>query len=252
MKKLFIMMAALFAGVSMSAQMKGDMSISGNFGIGTGNSVATTNYSNVTTTVKAPKGIDFNIGASYGYFVADNLEVSLGLYYGLYRIQNNWMDTDTNKKFYDMKNSFTIAPQLKYYLSIVDDVFYYTPSFKIGYSFESGKSQLDENTTVDYKWELEGLPGVGFGGPRTFTIGLDLVSFEYKPSYNIGINFSLGGIYYKNVSYKYEADDSKDTAKVSDNSFSLGFDTTVRKDDKDDKDDRTFLTPTIGVKFYFF
>lgn len=238
MKKLFIMMAALFAGVSMSAQMKGDMSISGNFGIGTGNSVATTNYSNVTTTVKAPKGVDFNIGASYGYFVADNLEVSLGLYYGLYRIQNNWMDTDTNKKFYDMTNSFTIAPQLKYYLSIVDDVFYYTPSFKIGYSIEGGKSQLDENTTVDYTWELDGLPGVGFGGPRTFTIGLDLVSFEYKPSYNIGINFSLGGIYYDNVSYKYEADDSKDTAKVSDNSFNLGFD--------------SVLTPTIGVKFYFF
>lgn len=236
MKRLFIMMAALFAGVSMSAQMKGDMSLSGNFGIATGNSVATINSSNVTTTVKEPKGVNFNIGASYGYFVADNLEVSLGINYGLYRIQNNWM-ADTNKKFYDMTNTFTITPQVKYYVSIVDDVFYYTPSFKLAYSVEGGKSQVDENTTIDYVWQVDGLD-IDFGGPKTFTVGLDLVSFEYKPSYNIGINFSLGGIYYENVSYKYEDDDSKDSAKLSDNSFDFGFNTN--------------LVPTIGVKFYFF
>jgi hypothetical protein len=136
-----------------------------------------------------------------------------------------------------MTNTFTITPQVKYYVSIVDDVFYYTPSFKLAYSVEGGKSQVDENTTIDYVWQVDGLD-IDFGGPKTFTVGLDLVSFEYKPSYNIGINFSLGGIYYENVSYKYEDDDSKDSAKLSDNSFDFGFNTN--------------LVPTIGVKFYFF
>lgn len=240
MKKLFIMMAALFAGVSMSAQMKGDMSMYGNLGINSGNVVSTASAGGVTTTVKAPKGIDFSIGAGFGYFVADNLEVSLGLRYGLYRIQNNWEDVTATKKFYDMTNSFTIAPQLKYYVSIVDDVFYYTPSLKIGFTIEGGKSQIDENTTEKYSYTLsyngEQISPIGYNSPTTFAIGLDLVSFEFKPSYNIGVNFSLGGIFYENVSYKYEEDGV--VAKASDNTFSFGFD--------------SVLTPTIGVKFYFF
>ena len=229
MKKILLFAAALFAGVSMSAQLKGDMSISGNFLISTGNQVSTTSAGSSTTTVKEPDLFKFGLGASFGYFVADNCEVSLGVNYGLSREWLNWDDEDAKKKLYDSTNKISFTPGFKYYVSLVDDLFYYTPNVYIGLGFNAGKTQVSDTETVN----KENLPFV-------FDLGVDVAAFEIKPSYNVGITFSLGGIYYSNTSAKWEtgSGDTLTKYKSSTSDFKVSLD--------------NFFTPKIGVKFYFF
>ena len=229
MKKILLLAATLFAGVSMSAQLKGDMSITGNLNFSGGNTVTTTTAANSTNTQKNPDVSQYGLGASFGYFVAENCELSLGLNYGLSREWTNWSDNDAKKKLFDSKNKLTVTPSFKYYVSIVDDLFYYTPNVYMGLGFQSGKSQISESETK----QIENLPFV-------FDLGLDLASFEIKPSYNIGITFSLGGIYFTNESYKIEegSGDTYTKIKWSRNTFDISLD--------------RFLSPKIGVKFYFF
>ena len=229
MKKILLFAAALFAGVSMSAQLKGDMSVSGNLLVSTGNQVSVTSAGNTTTNVKKPDLFEFGLGASFGYFVAENCELSLGLNYGLEREWTNWVDSDAKKKLYDSTNKITFTPGFKYYVSLVDDVFYYTPNVYLGLGFNSGKTQISDTETV----KKESLPFV-------FDLGLDVAAFEIKPSYNIGITFSLGGLYYTNMSAKWEtgSGDSLVKHKESVSEFKISLD--------------NFFTPKIGVKFYFF
>lgn len=229
MKKILLFAAALFAGVSMSAQLKGDMSVSGNFLISSGNHVSTTSAGSSTTTVKEPENFQFGLGASFGYFVAENCEVSLGLNYGLDREWLNWDDKDAKKKLYDSTNKITFTPGFKYYFSLVDDLFYYTPNVYFGLGFNAGKTQVSDTETV----KKESLPFV-------FDLGLDVAAFEIKPSYNVGITFSLGGIYYTKQSAKWEtgSGDSLVKHKESTSDFNISLD--------------NFFIPKIGVKFYFF
>lgn len=229
MKKILLFAAALFAGVSMSAQLKGDMSISGTFLLSGGNQVSTVSAGSSTTTVKKPEALNFGLGVSYGYFVAENCEVSLGLNYGLDRVWTNWDDSDAKKKLYDFTSQFTLTPGFKYYVSLVDDLFYYTPNVYLGFGFNSGSTQVSETETVK-KDQL----------PFVFNLGLDLASFEIKPSYNIGITLTLGGIYYTNKSYKYEEGSGDTLVKYTktESAFKMSLD--------------QFFSPKIGVKFYFF
>lgn len=226
MKKLLFAAAAMFACVSMSAQLKGDMSISGNFGIGTSSKTGTTIMGSSTTETVEKDPFTFDLGVNFGYFVVEKLEVSLGLGYDMSRYQNN-QNTDSDKEFFDTKGKFSIAPGAKYYVSIVDDIFYYTPGLRFGFGFNSGTRQIDEKTTEEMHL------------PFVFDLALDLLAFEVKPSYNFGIGFSLGGLYYTSESVNYE-EGSGDTLvkyKESENTFKLGFKS---------------LAPTISVKWYFF
>lgn len=227
MKKIMIMAAALFACVSMSAQMKGDKTIYGNLGFSGGGGSTTVTGGSTTVTEKDKDPFNFNIGVGFGYFIADKLELGIALDYGLKKTENEW--TTDDKKFYNLENAFTITPSLKYYAPIVDETFFYTPGVNFGLGFNSGKEQQNENTTV----KMDDKPFV-------FSLGVDLLAFEFKPSYNIGINVSLGGIYFANASINYE-EQSGDTTlkyKFSGNSWKIGFD--------------TVFAPTIGFKYYFF
>ncbi|MBQ3206865.1 MAG: hypothetical protein IJB38_02525 [Bacteroidales bacterium] len=229
MKKILLFVAAMFAGVSMSAQLKGDMSISGNFLFDTGKTVATTKAGSTTSTDKTPQPLQFGAGVSFGYFVAENCEINLGLGYDLTRKWLNYADTDANKKHYDFTNGFSLTPGFKYYVSLVDDVFYYTPNVYLGLGFNFGKTHTSDTETT----KKENLPFV-------FSAGLDVASFEIKPSYNVGITFSLGGIYYTNSTVKYEigSGDNLIKFKSTESNFNISLD--------------DFFTPKIGVKFYFF
>lgn len=228
MKKIVLFAAALFACVSMSAQLKGDMSISGNLMFNAGNEVGTVKYGTQTETVKKPNPITFGVGVSYGYFVAENCELSLGVDFDFKREWTNWEDSEASK-LYDYTNAFSLTPGFKYYVSIVDDLFYYTPNVYMGLGFNFGKTQTSSTETV----KKEDLPFV-------FGLGVDLVAFEIKPSFNIGITFTLGGLYYTNETVKYEegSGDSLIKFKYTKNDFKFGFE--------------SFLTPKIGVKYYFF
>ena len=228
MKKIVLFAAALFACVSMSAQLKGDMSISGNLMFNAGNQTSTTQFGTSTETVKKPNPIDFGAGISYGYFVAENCEISLGVDFALQREWTNWQDSEASK-LYDVNNSLSLTPGFKYYVSIVDDLFYYTPNVYMGFGLNFGSTQTSATETV----KKENLPFV-------FGLGVDLVAFEIKPSFNFGSNFSLGGLYYTNETVRYEtgSGDSIVRYKSTKNDFKFGFE--------------SFLTPKIGVKYYFF
>lgn len=221
MKKIFLLIAATTLSVAAMAQQKGEMSATGTFMITGGNSSTHTNISGSTTTAKTNNPLTFNIGAGFGYFVADNVEVSLGLYYGLNREKNSHSTTDNN--FFDSNSSFSIKPEIAYYVPLSAGKFFWTPGFELGLQFNSAKEQINKETTNKVTQPFE------------FSLGLNILAFEFRPWEHIGFNLSLGGLYYNTSSAK--ADVGGNQIKTVTHDISFGFD--------------NLFYPELGIKFIF-
>jgi hypothetical protein len=221
MKKIILMIAALTAGLTMAAQQKGEMSVTGTLLLSGGSTKVEMSASGSTKTSKSTNPFAFNLGAGFGYFIMDNVEVSLGLYYGLDREKNGHSTQDTN--FYDSESSFTIKPEVAYYIPLGSDTFFWKPAFEMGFKSSSSKSQMNKSDITKEKL------------PFSFTMGLDILAFEFKPWKHLAFDFSFGGFYYNTITAKESTEVASIKTRV--NSVSFGFD--------------NVFSPTLGVKYIF-
>ena len=215
------MIAALTAGLTMAAQQKGEMSVTGTLLLSGGSTKVEMSASGSTQTSKTTNPFAFNLGAGFGYFIMDNVEVSLGLYYGLDREKNGLSTQDTN--FYDSESTFTIKPEVAYYIPLGSDTFFWKPAFQLGFAFNSAKEQVNKETTNKLKQ------------PFGFTLGLDILAFEIKPWEHLAFDFSIGGLFYNNASLK--TDTAGVTSKAVSHNITFGF--------------NNVFSPTLGVKYIF-
>ena len=196
MKKITLFAALLFAASSLFAQTAGDMFISGTLNLSGSND----GYSRKSTyeydhddymsayKEKYPvSNLNFSISPEFGYFVADNCLLKIGLGYELNRsLQEGeygmeWWEGDKDPKnsvynkygkywdqeeeewvdeyavpFYDYTNLFTIRPAFHYYVAITEN-FYYTPGVSLTLGFGNYKSQQwqsPESYDEDYQdWD---------------------------------------------------------------------------------------------------
>ena len=68
MKKIILMIAALTAGLTMAAQQKGEMSVTGTLLLSGGSTKVEMSASGSTQTSKSTNPFAFNLGAGFGYF----------------------------------------------------------------------------------------------------------------------------------------------------------------------------------------
>lgn len=188
MRKKVLLAIAMLISVASFAQKKGDMSVTGivsvDFGFYT-TSFAENNYS---TTEKVPYGTSFSVGADYGYFVADNLKLSLAVDVP---VTNYCMGKDENDKWlYNKSVSLATYPNVSYYVKL-GERFYYTPEIGILFEWRKLKEQLTSSnveTSKIFSW----------GGY------LDFLAFEYKVSERIAIATHIGSLYGISSDYSYE------------------------------------------------
>lgn len=221
MKKIILLLAASTISVAAMAQQQGEFSLTGNLLISGGNSSSqiTTNGNTVNSKAASPLTFDFGVGA--GYFIMDNVEVSLGLYYGLFKEKNLYSTQDND--FYDSSNSFTIKPEVSYYIPLGSDMFFWKPGLELGFTFNSKKQEVNKDTTNKLKQ------------PFGFTLGVDILGFEFRPWEHLGFDFSIGGLYYNVESLTTSTEGM--TTKLANHDISFGFD--------------NYFSPTLGIKYIF-
>ena len=140
-------------------------------------------------------GLNFNIAPEFGYFVADNLKIGASISYGI-----EFADYATH--------TLSVLPNIAYYVKVCDN-FYYTPGVELG--FAAGFT--------------EDLSMPGFG------LGVNLGSFEFRPTNKFGLSMNLLSLSYVLLTYK-----DKDYG-VRFNSNGVNFNLGV--------------SPSIGIKCYF-
>ena len=181
-----MVLAMLVMSVSLSAQKKGEMYIQGSFGLSGGdrNSISTSNGS--TTTRKDPLALSFNIAPEFGYFVCDNLKISLSLSYKLQRTPNG---NDDDIKLYKFDNDFYITPNVSYYLKITDK-FFYTPGVDIfvGYGNSVAQTSATEKTKS--------------GSETSFGFRFKIASLEYRLSSRLAFTANFGDFNFTTITEK--------------------------------------------------
>lgn len=181
MKKIFALAVTLTLGVTLMAQNKGDITLGGNLSVAGGSYSVSYDGESESTSVDT----DFSIGASFGYFIMDKLEIGGSLNFNLSQ----------------SISSFMITPYAKYYFPLISEKLFYTPAFSLGFG-----------TPAD-RWEDIDVPGF------QFKMSLDILALEFKPIEKLGIGMTMGGLYYTLQSY------SEDDITFSINDVSLNLST---------------------------
>lgn len=149
----------------------------------------------VITDGNSSTNLNFSISPEFGYFVTNNLKVGASLSYGI-----DFANYTTH--------TLSIMPNLAYYVKVCDK-FFYTPGLELGFvaAFSDGLS----------------MPGFG--------LGVNLGSFEFRPTNKFGLSMNLLSLSYVLLTYK----DKNYGVSFNSNavSFNLG------------------INPSIGVKYYF-
>jgi hypothetical protein len=182
MKKILLYAIAMLVSIASFAQKKGDMYVSGHFtaDLGTYASVPSTGGS-----LSEWYAFDssFDLGAEYGYFVADNLRLSLGVSFPIMSTPIDEMDGESYKY---ITTSFDIYPNLAYYVKMGEKC-YFTPTFGLIYQRDKMKTkgtELYASSSLTSTWGAY----------------LDILAFEFKVSekFSIGINAGSIGAYSSN------------------------------------------------------
>lgn len=182
MKRIFCILLALTACVSLSAQQQGDKAISAFVGA---------TFSNAPyTLVQAAVGFD--------YFVADNFRLSLGV-----GVPFTSATIGDNLK----QNSVGVYfnPNIAYYVKLADR-FYLTPEIGGGYELGSFKQRYASTVLVNGK----------YNGYYIYFTPFQ-IEFKVNPRFSIGV--AIGEFYYEN--YKYKDSSSQIVDKSNSFSFTL-------------------------------
>ena len=194
---------------------------------------------------------NFSISPEFGYFIKNNCLLKIGLGYDLNRSLEDFAYWDEYKKpknpvykkygkywdsedeewtneyavpFYSFRNLFTITPAFHYYVAITEN-FYYTPGASLTLGFGSYKYQVAESRYSE-KWEDEDYKDYENGWKKEcrkedtetafrFGLNLHLLSFEFRPTQNIGISLNAGEFGYIYDS-KYQNFNEKEMHEIYD------------------------------------
>lgn len=212
MKKFLLIVCLGVLGMSLFAQEKGDMVVSGSISW-TSNSVKQKAGSQSEVT----KGSrSFQILPEFHYFVCDKVAVGLGIGYALQKDPNGNTNTQNDDQLFNKTGLFLIQPMASYYVSLCEK-FYYVPRFYIGFGVGKYKVETDANNTSETDISR-------------FNVGLSLLNFEFKPCEKIGVSFNAGDLRYELSRAKQDSDN-----KVTRRDFSLGLN----------------LGATVGFNYYF-
>lgn len=184
MKKIILLVAAIsMATFSVNAQ-KGWF-VGGSIG---------GEFNTTTTTIGGHdddvKSSNFSIVPSINKMFGEKWSVGLGLGYAYSKFENE-----------ETQGEFVLMPNLTYYMQL-SDKFYYTPSLNIGLGF--GKYNFEDE-------DVDALDVFEFGA------NIRPLSFEFRPTEGIGINFAAGSLGYTSATAKIN--DTKQT----NSDFSFGF-----------------------------
>lgn len=200
MKKVLLSLlavAALTFGAKAQTE-KGKIILGGNVG-----------FNSTKVDVAAKADINFSVVPSIGYFVGNNFAVGTGVGY----------EYDKSVSRTNQREAFVVAPFGRYYVNLTDQ-FKFFGHLSVPMAFGT---QKDVNANGD----------TGAKEATTTAIGVNLApGFAFFPTKKIGIEFSVNGLGYNNLSVKSEATGTK----VKTNSFGL--------------DGNTFA-PKLGVQFHF-
>lgn len=224
MKKIILLSVMAIMGLTLSAQKKGDMYVSGSFSISGGTESGMAKTGNTKINASEPLPFSFSFAPAFGYFIMDNLEVNASLGYKINRSAPNGNST-ADRNYYNFSHEFVISPGAKYYFPIVDGKFFYTPGAALSIGFDASSSRVNDNTVTK--------DPAGF----IFGLGLDLVSFEFRPAEHIGVIFSAGsfGWSLKSSTDKNTAGGVETKTVSTTNTVNFGLNTGA----------------TIGFKYYF-
>lgn len=176
MKKLVITFAAMFAAVSLTAQVNGEMYVSGTLDLSTSSLVTATG--NNTSTY--PEGLSFGLSPEFGIFLIDRLELNAGLGYDLDRKPNS-NTTDDGSSLYDIADQFNIQAGVNYHFRLADK-FSYAPGIKFMLGFGSSMSQYTASEVSELYRNT------------AFTVRLSFVKFEFRPATHFAMTFEAGSI----------------------------------------------------------
>jgi hypothetical protein len=186
MKRIFCILLALTACVSLSAQQRGDKAIS---------AFAGATFSNAPYT-------SVQVAGEFDYFVADNFRLSFGVGVPFTSTTIGQVGSDKVKS-----NSFGVYfnPNIAYYVKLADR-FYYTPELGGGYELGSYKQKYASTVLVNGKY-------------NGYYIYFSPLYFEFKVNPRFSIGVAIGEFYYENFKYK---DSSNQIVDKSD-SFSFNL-----------------------------
>ena len=202
MKKILLFSVAMLIGVASFAQKKGDMFVAGSISADFGTQKTTISDGSYSTSAKQPSGASFSLGAEFGYFVVDNLRLSM---YLSVPFSSSPVEEVDGKWLKDKASSFAINPNVAYYVRLADR-FYYTPEVGVSVNFGSLKEQLSKSET--YKTPFWG-----------WDVYANLHALEFRVSERIAIGALVGGISYGSAIYTNVDTDVKATINQFDFDF---------------------------------
>lgn len=183
MKKECLFLIYLFIFITSAySQNKGQLFFSGTFQLST--STDKDKIDNISSV--SGKKTDFSIIPSVHYFLNEHWAVGAGIGYKHVKTLTG-KDTDDNE-LYNKTNTFVLKPSAYYYAKL-GDKFYYTPQAYI--SLETGTASSDISKKKSYDMDH-----------TSYSIGVSILSFEFRPTRNIGLNISCGDLYYEHTSLK--------------------------------------------------
>ncbi len=160
MKKILTIFVALLIGFTASAQKKGDFFVVNSISFKGGKDISSIKGGSVDITNRVAKPTYFFVDTELAYFFIDRFAVTGKAKYGLTCLNDN------------IEHYFSINPGVRHYLTLITNKLFYTPGVNIAVGLKTDKG------------------AIGF----TCGINVDLSMLEYKPTKNIGIVLSLGGI----------------------------------------------------------
>jgi hypothetical protein len=198
MKKLSLIMMALIATITLSAQPeKGNIFLGGNLNLGFGSS----NTKVDGDKTDGPKTFNFNVQPSVGYFLSDKVVAGLRLGYStsVEKVTDN-----SDNVYKDLNNSFGVGAFARYYIMPVEKMgFFFEAAVMTGFGSSAVKVN-DDKTDGPKTFNLNAgiSPGIavyvsnrvaleaqyGFLGYNSFTRTTDAGGVEIK---NNSSNFGL-------------------------------------------------------------
>lgn len=196
-KKLLLVAVSVITIQAAKAQTeKGSQSLGVTFGISTGSTKQNNLINNNIVDHNNVKQKNYSISPDYSYFIADKLDIGVGLGYGYSNAKYN-SDNDVHEQ---TAKSFSGTVALRKYFLFDNKIGIRTGPFL---TYEKIKSNYTYTTnTNDYNSDYYA------GG-----INLD---FVYYPAKNIGLAANLGNVRYAHQKFKGDT-------QGTNNAFNLGF-----------------------------
>ena len=225
MKRTVLIVLLSISSLNLFSQLnKGKTVVSAN-----GNYLKTNTENGVTSNQNASQIKNLNLGASVGYFIADRIELGVGLnyYWEKESRTNNLMTGDFYQaEVMDLKsNAFVPNIYIGYYYSIIDKL-YLSGKLKFGY----GKMKSEYSTLIAGR---SNIPSESSYSPPPYTTmskdtyEVDLFNAEIIPeltwfiSPKVGLSLGLGGV--KHTMIDWETDNSSWSVNFDPAHWNFGF-----------------------------